>query len=299
MKKIKKEDCIYTMSKDHKPALKVHSGDTVIFETYDCYNDQIKSEDQPFSTIKRELNNPATGPLYIDEAESGDILKIEIIDIKINDHGVMTVRPDSGVLGEFYYETKSRIIPIENDKVIFNDKIQMPINPMIGVIGVAPYDGEIKTTIPDTHGGNMDCKRIIKGSTVYLQVHTKGALLSIGDLHAVMADGEIVICGLEVSGEVTVKVDIIKGKALPLPMVVEGDHIMTIASKKTLDEAAHTATIHMYKFLVNELKMDAYEAGTLLSLVGDLKICQVVDPLMTARMELPKYILDNYNYIMD
>jgi amidase len=298
LKKIKKEDCIYTMSKDHKPALKVHSGDTVIFETYDCYNDQIKSENQPFSTIKRELNNPATGPLYIDEAESGDILKIEIIDIKINSHGVMTLRPDSGVLGEFFYETKSKIIPIEKDKVIFNDKIQIPVNPMIGVIGVAPYDGEIKTTIPDSHGGNLDCKRIRKGSIVYLQVHTKGALLSIGDLHAVMADGEVVICGLEVSGETIVKVDVIKGKALPLPMVVEGDHIMTISSKKTLDEAAKTATIHMHKFLINELNMDAYEAGTLLSLVGDLRICQVVDPLMTARMELPKYILDKYNYKM-
>jgi len=284
------------MSKEHIPALKVHSGDTVVFETYDCYNNQIKSENQPFSTIKRELNNPATGPLYIEEAESGDILKIEIVDIKINNKGVMTTRPDSGVLGEFFYESKSKIIPIENDKAMFNDKIQIPVNPMIGVIGVAPYDGEIKTTIPDSHGGNMDCTRIRKGSIVYLQVHTKGALLSIGDLHAVMGDGEIVISALEVAGEATVKVDVIKNKALPLPMVIEGKHIITIASKKTLDEAGRTATIHMHKFLVNELKMDTYEAGMLLSLVGDLKVCQVVNPLITARMELPKYILDNYKY---
>lgn len=298
MKKIKREDCIYTMSKEHRPVLKVNSGDTVVFETYDCYNNQIKSENQPFNTIRRELNNPATGPLYIEEAEAGDILKIEILDIKINNQGVMTVRPDSGVLGEFFYETKSKIINIENDKAIFNDKIQIPINPMIGVIGVAPYDGEIRTTVPDYHGGNMDCKRIRKGSTVYLHVNTKGALLSIGDLHAVMADGEIVICGLEIDGEVSVKVDVIKNKTLPLPMVVEGNHIMTIASKNTLDEAAKTATTHMYKFLTNELRMDTYEAGMLLSLVGDLKICQVVDPLMTARMELPKYILDKYNYKM-
>ena len=298
MKKIKKEDCIYSMSKDNKPVLKVHSGDTVVFETYDCYNDQIKSEDQPFSTIKRELNNPATGPLYINEAESGDILKIEIIDIKINDSAVMTLRPDSGVMGDSFYETKSKILPIRDNKVILNDKIQIPVNPMIGVIGVAPYDGEIKTTVPNSHGGNLDCKRIVKGSNVYLHVHTEGALLSIGDLHAVMADGEVVICGAEVSGEVTVKVDVIKGKALPLPMVVDKERIMTIASKKTLDEAAKTATIHMHKFLINELNMDTYEAGMLLSLVGDLRICQVVDPLMTARMELPKNILDKYNYKM-
>jgi len=96
--------------------------------------------------------------------------------------------------------------------------------------------------------------------------------------------------------KVAEEVDVIKNKALPLPIVVEGEHIITISSKKTLDEAGRTATIYMHKFLVNELKMDTYEAGMLLSLVGDLKVCQVVNPLITARMELPKYILDNYKY---
>lgn len=298
MKRIKRENSIFNMSKDHKPAQHIKSGETIVFETYDCYNNQIKSENQSFSTIKEDLNNPATGPLYIEEAEVGDILKIEIIDIKINDKGVMAARPNSGVLGEFFKESKSKIISIEDNNAIFNEKIQIPINPMIGVIGVAPEGEDVNTTVPDMHGGNMDCKRIVKGSTVYLPVNAKGGLLSIGDLHAVMADGEIVICALEVDGKVTAKVDVIKNKELPLPMVVEGEHIMTIASKKTLDEAAKQVTINMHKFLINELNMDIYEAGMLLSLVGDLKICQVVDPLMTARMEFPKSILNKYNYRM-
>lgn len=298
MKRIEKENSIFTMSKNHKPVKRIKSGETIIFETYDCYNNQIKSEDQLFSTIKSELNNPATGPVYIEEAEVGDILKIEIIDIMINDHGVMAARPNNGVLGEFFDEPKSKIIPIKDNKAIFNKKIQIPINPMIGVIGTAPATEEIKTTVPDMHGGNLDCKRIVKGATVYLPANVKGGLLSIGDLHAIMSDGEIVICGLEVDGEVTVKVDIIKGKNLPLPIVVEGEHIMTISSKETLDKAAKQATINMHKFLINELNIDIYEAGMLLSLVGDLKICQVVDPLMTARMEFPVSILNKYNYKM-
>ncbi|QZY56163.1 acetamidase/formamidase family protein [Crassaminicella profunda] len=298
MKKIKRDNSIFTMSKKNKPIKRINSGETIVFETYDCYNNQIKSEDQLFSTIKSELNNPATGPLYIEEAEVGDILKVQIIDIKINDKGVMAARPNSGVLGEFFKESKSKIIPIKDHQAIFNEKIQIPINPMIGVIGVAPEGEDVKTTVPDMHGGNMDCKRIVKGSTVYLTVNAKGGLLSIGDLHAVMGDGEIVICALEVDGEVMVKVNVIKNKELPLPMVVEGEHIMTIASKKTLDAAAKQATINMHKFLINELNMDTYEAGMLLSLVGDLKICQVVDPLMTARMEFPKSILNQYNYKM-
>lgn len=284
------------MSKDNPPIEKICSGETIIFETSDCYNDQIKSEDQLFSSIKQELNNPATGPLYIEGADLGDILKIEIVDIKIGPYGVMTVRPGKGVLGEYFKECKSKIIPIKDNMAIFNNRIQLPVNPMIGVIGVAPKETAIKTTVPDEHGGNLDCKRITKGSIVYLPVFVKGALLSIGDLHAVMADGEIVICGLEVQGEVTIKASIIKNKELPLPMVVAGEHIMTISSKTTLDEASHHATINMHRFLVNELNMDSYEAGMLLSLVGDLKICQVVDPLMTARMEFPVSILNAYHY---
>lgn len=298
MKRIERINSIFKMSKNNKPVEKIISGETIIFETYDCYNNQIKSEDQLFSTIKNELNNPATGPLYVETAEVGDMLKIEIIDIIINDYGVMTVRPNNGILGEYFDEPKSKIISIEDEKAIFNEKVQIPINPMIGVIGVAPKGEGIRTTVPDMHGGNMDCKRIVKGSTLYLPVNVKGGLLAIGDLHAVMSDGEIVICGLEVDGEVIIKVEVIKGKDLPLPIVVEGDHIMTISSKKTLDEAAKSATTNMHKFLINELNMDNYDAGMLLSLVGNLKICQVVDPLMTTRMEFPLSILDKYNYKM-
>ncbi|MCM1988254.1 acetamidase/formamidase family protein [Oceanirhabdus seepicola] len=234
--------------------------------------------------------------MYIEEAEVGDTLKIEIIGIKVNNKGVMAARPNNGVLGEFFDTPKSKIIPIKDNKAIFNKKIHIPINPMIGVIGTAPQNEEIQTTVPDMHGGNLDCKRIVTGSTVFLPVNVKGGLLSIGDLHAVMSDGEIVICGLEVDGEVIVKVHVIKDKHFPLPMVVHGEHIMTISSRKTLDEAAKQATINMHKFLINELKMDVHDAGMLLSLVGELKICQIVDPLMTARMEFPISILDKYNY---
>lgn len=298
MKRIAKETSIFTMSKEHKPVERINPGETVIFETYDCYTDQIKSVNDLFINIKKELNNPATGPLFIDGAEIGDILKIEIIDIKINTSGVMTARPNTGVLGEFISECRSKVIPIKDNFALFNDKIQIPVKPMIGVIGTAPENGEPKTTVPDMHGGNMDCTRIVKGAIVYLPVYARGGLLSVGDLHAVMGDGEVVICALEVSGEATLKIDVIKGKTLPLPMVVEGEHIMTISSKETLDEAAIQATISMHGFLVDELKMDTNEAGMLLSLVGNLRICQIVDPLVTARMELPVSVLEKYSYIM-
>jgi amidase len=296
LKVIKKENSIFIMSKTHVPVERVDSGEVVVFETCDCYNDQIKSEETKFSEIKGEFSNPATGPLYINDAKVGDILRIQILDIKLRDYGVMVVRPGAGVLGERFLDSKIKRIEIIDGTAVFNEKIIMNIDPMIGVIGVAPAEEEIKTTVPHLHGGNMDCKRIRRGSIVYLPVFVDGALLSLGDLHAVMGDGEIVICGLETGGEVTAQIEIIKDRKLPLPMVVDNEHFMTLASLRTLDEAGKQATFNMHDFLVNELQMDIYDAGMLLSLQGNLRICQVVDPLMTVRMELPIDILDKYNY---
>jgi amidase len=298
MERIRKDQSVLTMSPAHKPVKSVASGSTVLFETLDCFSNQIQREDQPFSSVGWEQINPATGPLFVEGAEPGDILKVEILDIKIDRKGVMTTTPKLGVLRDYVTGETTKIIPIEEGKAIFNDKIQIPIKPMIGVIGTAPGGEEIPTGTPGEHGGNMDCKQIIKGSVLYLPVNVPGALLSMGDLHAVMADGEIVICGLEIPGEVTVKVEVLKEEVLPLPMLVSEGKLITIASAETLDDAAKQATINMHQFIVGELGIEVDEAGMLLSLVGDLRICQVVDPLMTARMELPQWILDQYEYKM-
>ncbi len=298
MIKIPSETVVLKMSPHNKAVYTAESGSTVVFETCDCFSNQIQREDQLFSSVGWDLINPATGPLYVEGAEPGDILKVEIEDIKIADKGVMTVTPELGVLKDFMSDEKTKIIPIEDGKAVFNKNIKIPVKPMIGVIGTAPVDTEIPNGTPGSHGGNMDCKRIVKGATLYLPVNVPGALLAMGDLHALMADGEIVICGLEIAGEVTVKVTVLKGAKLPLPMLVEGEHIITIASAETLDDAARMATIQMHQFLVKKLHLDSAEAGMLLSLVGDLRICQVVDPLMTARMEFPKWITEQYGVLL-
>ncbi|MBU8917491.1 acetamidase/formamidase family protein [Bacillus sp. FJAT-29953] len=296
MEIIRKEQGVLTMSPNNKPVKKVQAGSTVVFETYDCFSNQIQREDQLFSSVGWEQINPATGPLFVEGAEPGDILKVEILEIKIDQKGVMTTTPKLGVLRDYVSGETTKIIPIQEGKAIFNDKIHIPIKPMIGVIGTAPGREEIPTGTPGQHGGNMDCKQIIKGSTLYLPVNVPGALLSMGDLHAVMADGEIVICGLEIPGEVTVKVGVLKEESYPLPMLVSEEKLIAIASAETLDDAAKLATINMHQFLVQQLGIDVDEAGMLLSLVGDLRICQIVDPLMTARMEFPQWILDKYEY---
>ncbi len=298
MKRISRDKSVLKMSPQNEPVLYVESESTVVFETCDCFSNEIQREDQLFSSVGWESINPATGPLYIEGAEVNDTLKLEILDITIAEKGVMAAAPNYGVLGEMIPEEVTKVIPIKDGKAIFNDKIHIPIHPMIGVIGTAPAVGEIPTGTPGTHGANMDCKRIMKESILYLPVNVPGALLSMGDLHGVQADGEIMVTGLEIPGEVTVRATVLKNQSLPLPMLIEGDSVMTIASAETLDEAAKAATINMHTFLTNELNMNWHEAGMLLSLVGNLRICQVVDPLLTARMEFPKWVLEKYNYTM-
>lgn len=298
LKRLTTSTSVLKMSPKNAPVETINSGEEVVFETYDCFSNAIKEEEHLFSSVGWDLINPATGPLYVNDAKAGDVLKVEILDIKVAEKGVMTTAPNHGVLGEFIPEEKTKIVPIVDDMAIFNEKISIRVNPMVGVIGTAPKEEEIPTGTPDSHGGNMDCKRIVKGSTLYLPVNVDGGLLAMGDLHAVMGDGEIVICGVEIPGEVTVRVTVLKDLDLPLPMLVEGGDIMTIASSKTLDEASNMATINMHKFLTKELNMDVHEAGMLLSILGNLRVCQVVDPLKTSRMELPLSILDKYNYKM-
>lgn len=298
MIRISSSTSILKMSPNNKPAVNVDSGETVVFETLDCFSNYIQREEQLFSSVGWDLINPATGPLYVNGAEPGDSLKIEILDIQVADQGVICAAPDFGVLGDIMPREATKVIPIQGGNAIFNDQIHLPVEPMIGVIGTAPASEEIPTGTPGAHGSNMDCKRIVKGSVLYLPVNVPGGLLAMGDLHAVMGDGEIVVCGLEISGEVTVRVTVLKACSLPLPMLRQGDAVMTLASAATLDEAAKMATVNMHSFLTKELNMDVVEAGMLLSLAGDLRICQVVDPLMTARMELPQWILDRYDYQM-
>lgn len=179
-----------------------------------------------------ERVNPATGPVFINGAEEGDILSVKIEKIEIEESGVVICGKGMGVMGGVLQGASTKIIPIENDVAVFSKEICLPLNKMIGVIGVAPKGDAIPCGAPDLHGGNMDCKEIREGATLLLPVNVPGALLAIGDLHAVMADGEIGVSGLEVSGAVTVTVDVLKNKTLPLPVILNENHVMTLLPMK-------------------------------------------------------------------
>jgi amidase len=144
----------------------------------------------------------------------------------------------------------------------------------------------------------MDCTLIAAGNRVYFTVGVEGAMFGAGDLHAAMGDGEIVVCGAETAGAVRFKADVVDLPGLPTPFVETRDLVATIFSAATLDEAASGATHNMAQFLTDFAGIPLNDAGMLMSLAGQLKFCQVVDPLKTVRFEFPKAILADYGFHM-
>ena len=291
MQKVSKDTVVYAMSAKNAPALYADPGTKIEFETWDALEGQIKTQDGAFEGLDWNRVNPATGPVYINGAEPGDVLSVKIESITVASSGVVLAGSGMGVMGQKLESSIVRIMPIEGNTARFSDKISLPLNKMIGVIGTAPNEGEIPCGAPDLHGGNMDCKEIREGATVLLPVNVPGALLAMGDLHAIMADGEIGVTGLEVSGAVVVTVDVIKGKDLPLPMILNDEHIMTLASDEDLDIAVDMAVSNMVEYLTNNEGFIDHEAVMLISLAADVRICQVVDPKKTIRVEFPRKLL--------
>ncbi len=293
---IRRDTAVYAMSPENVPVARVQDGEMLVFETADCFGGQIVKDTDRMGALDWSRINPATGPVFICGAQPGDTLKVEILKIELAEQAATVEAPGEGITGLGAEEESTKILPVVNGKVVFNDRIALEVNPMIGVIGTAPADESIATGTPSFHGGNMDCKRIGAGSVLYLPVNVEGALLAMGDLHAVMGDGEVCVCGAEIAGSVTVRVSVVKGQPLPLPFLVTKEHAMAIYSAEGLDASAQGATLRMRAFLIDCAGLPAHEAGMLLSLAGDLRICQVVDPNKTCRMELPLSLLEKLGF---
>lgn len=285
------EGIIYEFNKDNAPTKKIASGTTIRIETYDCFQNQIQSAETKVEAIDWDKINPATGPIYIEDAMPGDILKVNIEKIEIGEQGVMVVGPDLGIMGHRIEQMESKIMPIENEQVLFNE-LALPLNKMIGVIGVAPASEGVNCGTPGAHGGNMDNKMVEEGATLYFPVFTEGALFSLGDFHAAMGDGEVSVSGIEVPGAATVTLEVIKGESLEHPMLENEEVFTQIASAETVDEAIKIATREMIERIVEKSNLPMSEITMLMSAVGQAEICQIVDPLMTARFVVPKWLLE-------
>ncbi|MBT8222082.1 MAG: acetamidase/formamidase family protein [Eudoraea sp.] len=276
--------------------LKVPDGSVVEVFTREATGGQlhINSTLEDFEKVDMDKVHTLTGPIYVEGAEVGDVLAVEILDLEPGDWGWTGMGPDFGFLaGEWEaHGFKTYALDKENNTVNFNENIRIPLKPFLGVIGVAPPTEEMLVTFPPrANGGNMDDPNMVKGVTVYLPVFVEGALLSLGDSHAVQGLGEVVGTAVECDMRALVRLRVIKDREIAEPQYETEDYYATTGYGTTIDEAAKKATRYMITHIAETYDMSEGDAYMLCSLIGDLKIAEVVDmPHMLVTMHIPKSV---------
>ena len=283
---------LFSFDKDLEPVLKVPSGETVRIRTKDCFGNQLQGPEDQLSEIDWEAINPATGPIYVEGAVAGGTLKVHIDNIELDAQTSSCTGKDEGVCGDRFSDWATHFCKVEDGKVVWDERLSIPLAPMIGVIGVAPEGEPVNCGTPGKHGGNMDNTAIAAGATLYFPVAVDGALFGCGDMHAVMGDGEVSVSGAEVAGYATVTLTALPELSVPNPLIENDTHFGIIVSAESLDKASELAVQQMVDLLASHTNESEADLVMLLSLVADVRVCQMVDPEKTVRFMVPKYVLD-------
>ena len=270
------------------PVLRVNSGDTVALETMMHSHNQIV----PGTTIeqikKLRTDYPGrgphtvTGPIYVEGAEPGDVLKVTINKIVPRAYAVNFNVP--GMFGEFpkeYADGQVKYLYLDWDRKIteFLPGVQIPLRPFPGTIGVARKEpGRYSTVPPGEYGGNMDIRDLVEGTTLYLPVFVRGALLWSGDSHAGQGNGEVNLTAIETAyKELNITLDVIKGKPLDFPRIETPKSWITLGLDQDLNKAWEQAKAQTVKLLSELRRMYPESAEKLMLTVSDCRVSQVVD----------------------
>jgi amidase len=277
MLRIPRDQLTYYFSATTEPVATVAPGDQFVVETHDTSTGRVhRAEDMPDFVRVRDPRkvNPAAGPLFVEGAAPGDDLVVEILDIRLQPYGFVRVLAGAGVLQEGIEQAGVLMARIDGEQLVLSERFRMPLRPMVGVIGTAPADGVIYTAAPGPQGSNIDVNAVTVGARVHLPVHVPGALLAIGDVHASMGDGEVSGTGVEIAGEVTVRVDLVPGAASARPWIETDDDWVTTGSGPTLEHAVEMAVEELTRLLMARLGCSRTEAFLLVSARGDVRIGQ-------------------------
>lgn len=291
------------------PVLRIHSGDTVVFETLITNSpaglekagvpaDQVQ---QSLRDIYKEVTNKGpgghilTGPVYVEGAEPGDTLEVRIqkIDLAIP-YAYNGFRAGAGFLTNDFPYARTKIIPLDKERMTANfaPGIEIPLHPFFGSMGEAPPEsyGRLNSAPPWIQAGNMDNKELVAGSTLYLPVHAPGALFLIGDGHAGQGNGEVDITAIETSLVGTIQFVVRKDFKISYPCAETPTHYISMGFDDDLSEATRLAVRHMVEFLVNEKHLSRDDAYMLTSVAGDVDISELVDGNKGVHVMMPKAI---------
>ena len=284
------------------PVLEVEPGAVLEVETHDAFEGKIRSEtDVPSEILNFPYLNPQTGPFRVKGAAKGDCLAVRIISITprgpqpvgttclIPEFGGLVGTANTAVLNPPLPE-RVRKLHVDENGVKWSDDITLPYSPFIGTIGVSPEIEAISSLQPDYYGGNMDLPDVAPGAIIYLPVQREGALLFLGDCHAIQGDGELCGVALEIPSTTTIQVDLIKDYPMAWPRLENEEFVMTIGSARPLEDAARIAYRELVHWFANERGMDPLDAYMLLSQCGRVRLGNMVDPKYTVGASVKKEI---------
>ena len=294
----------YTTIGSHEPVLRIDDGDTVITTTVDARGGDERNQQVT------ARGNPQTGPFYVNGAEPGDTLVLRLDKLTpnrrygfssaavapnvVDPHDVPKLPRDAdgrAPQAEWDVDVEAGTATLVKPETKLG-KLALSLAPMLGCFGVAPENGQaISTATSGPHGGNMDYRGFVSGVTVYFPVAVPGALLFLGDGHALQGDGEIAGTGIEISFEAQFTVRLLKGQRIYWPRGENADYIFTVGNARPLDQCAQHATSEMLRWLQEDYGLDAVGANTLMGQCVQYDLGNMFDPAYTMVCKMPKTIL--------
>jgi len=281
-------------------------GTRVVSWSEDCFDGAVKTaNDLPSRVMPPGHDNPQTGPFHIDGAEPGDTIAVHLLKVEpARDYAVSSFAPGFGALvGTDRTAMLAADLPETTWRYDLNaarttaraasrdgrHAWEVPLAPFLGCLGVAPAAAEVRSTIvPGPFGGNMDCPEVRAGNTVFLGVNVPGALLSFGDGHYAMGDGEIMGAAIEGAMNVELFVELVKRQATPVPRIENADEVMFVGSGRPLDDAARVAFKAMVAWVRERTRMTEVDAYQCVSQLSRAPIIQLVDPEYTVLVKIDK-----------
>ena len=286
MKHLGVEQICHRFSAEDEPAIRVESGETFCVTTTDRFRN-VSRTDPEFA--KSEVVRSMNGPIYVDGVKAGDTLRVDFLSISpAEPKGYVLVLPGAGALGERIPGFQMTEVKVSESEIVFPSGTSIPFRPMLGMIGVAPEEGEAQLGEAGTYGGLLSTTEVTEGSSLYFPVFHNGAYLAMGDSHLAMGDGEATSSAVEGSMKITMRASASQDLQVSKPLVITADHVITFGRGKTLNEAGEVATLAMSDLIAERLGVSAVETAMLIGCAADLRAALALYAPYSMKMLMPR-----------
>jgi len=287
LKRLSRDHHVYVLDPAAKPAMTINSGEELLVETWDAF----EGVRDPGVLQAKSLKGPATGPIYVNGAQPGDALRVDFLSIVPKEEAVHMVMPGRGFLDEEFTQGYPTIMALDGDSLVMPGGLRLPLEPSMGMVATTPTYRQNTASDSGPYGGDIDLKELVAGSAIYLPVFVPGGMLVLGDCHAVVGDGAVAGTGAECSSEAHIRVTLEKGMGLTGPRAMTPDYFVVLSHGEELGPAMKQAVRDMVDFLVREKGLAPYDAYTLCSLAGDVRVSRTFRPISPVKMMLSRQAL--------